>query len=105
MHMNINNLPKTGALIVHGIDFEWMKTTPNHLTVVRHAEADNPEYEAEIGFPEGVIDLDQIDSWDVSVGIVDQDGGEHPLDEDFIDQFDTFFAKLAEMYGTPAESR
>jgi hypothetical protein len=99
--LNINNLPKTGTITVHGIEFDWMKTTPRHMQIVRHAEADNPEYEAEVGFPEGVIDMEQIDSWDVSVGIVDQNGGEYPLDDDFIDQFDSFFEKLLENCDQP----
>ena len=103
--MNINDLPKTGSLTINGIDFDWEKSGQNHLIVSRHAEADNPHYEAEVGFPGGVIDLEQVDSWDVAIATVDQDGGEGWMDEDYIDQFDSFFAELVKKYGTPAETR
>lgn len=100
--MKITDLPMTGTFSPNEFDhYEWERRAehPNILFLNKAAECENPHYEADVYFHEGIIDFKGATTWEAFVAAVDQNGGETALDPDYIDQFDPLFDYLFEKYG------
>ena len=100
--MKTTDLPPNGTFSSSEFDnYEWRRSAanPNEIILIKLAECENPEYEAHILFPNGVISRKQIDKWEIGIAAVDQNGGEQDLNSDYIDQFDPLFDHFFEKYG------
>lgn len=99
--MNINKIPTHGSYKRNEFDqYEWERDGENVIKMVKIAECENPQYEAYIVFPDGIMDFSQMDTWNISVGYSNSNGGECDLDDDYIDQFDALFDHFVLEYGT-----
>jgi hypothetical protein len=100
--MKITDLPMNGKYKRNEWDqFEWerLEGYPNNLRFRKIAECENPSYEAEVHFPGGIVNFDDMSACEISVGSVDQDGGEYDLDEEwFFDIFYPLMDHLAEQF-------
>ena len=98
--MKTTDLPNHGTFSPNEFDhYEWERRGDDALVITKAAECENPHYDAYVIFPAGVISRKQMDKWNISVGAIDQDGGEQDLDSDYIDQFDPLFDHFFEKYG------
>ena len=111
--MNITQLPDRGSLKVNEYcSFSWEKDKQyaNTIVFIKDAECENPEYKAYVMFPHGNINLADDSAWEISMGSTDNDGGDHPLDDEwFFDIFDRLLLHLDGTYGSapikaPAEA-
>jgi hypothetical protein len=106
--MKITDLPMNGTYKRNEFaQFEWerFEVYPNTLLFRKIAECENPDYEAVVTFPNGIVNFDDMNACDISMGTVNQDGGESGLDEDwFFDIFDSLMDHLTEQYGKMQET-
>ena len=100
--MKITNLPMTGSFSPNEFDhYEWERRGDDALVITKAAECENPHYDAYVIFPDGNICLKEMDKWNISVGAIDQDGGEQDLDSEYIDQFEPLLNHFFEKYDQP----
>lgn len=101
--MKITDLPMNGKYKRNEWDqFEWerLEGYPNTLRFRKIAECENPDYEGEVTFPNGIINFDDMSACNINMAIIDRDGGDHGLDDNwFFDIFYPLMDYLAEKYG------
>ena len=73
--MKITDLPMNGKYKRNEWDhFEWerLEGYPNTLRFRKIAECENPDYEGDITFPNGVINFDDMSACDISIPVAKQ---------------------------------
>ena len=98
--MNIDKIPNSGSFEANKWDrFTWKKSGSRSIMLFKEAECENPEYEAEVTFPDGVIDINNMDEWEISIGKFYNGGGEMQVHRTYIDQFDALLYHFLMEYG------
>ena len=96
MKIQLSDLPATGTFTKRDTEYAW-EVYPNSLILTRLMEAENPDYEAHISCPGGVLDLGNISPNDVSVGAVYTTGGYCDLGAKWIDQFECLLDHIQDL--------
>lgn len=78
--------------------YDWERVGENELILVKLAEAENPQYTAYVEFPNGVIDPNDVDNWDIGIS-KSYTCSEIDVGPEFIDQFESLFEHFEEKYG------
>ena len=103
--MQLGDIPNKGSVTLGYYDYTWKRTSFDTLLLSKSADADDPHYEAEVKFPNNVIDYADADNWDVTIASIDQDGGEYLNDPAYIDQFESLFAYFEQKFLIPIDPR
>ena len=96
MKIQLSDLPATGTFTKRNTEYAW-EVYPNGLVLTKFMVAENPDYEAHISCPGGVLDLDNISPNDVSVGAVYTTGGSCDLGAEWIDQFECLLDHIQDL--------
>jgi len=97
--MKVTDIPSHGTYKHNHYDvYEWERRGDNELFIVKMAEAENPQYNVDVVFPNGMIDPNDVDNWVIGISKSYTDV-ETDVVSEFIDQFDKLFEHFEEKYG------
>ena len=96
--MKLNDIPNSGIVTIGYYNYTWQRTKFETLELTKSADADEPEYVAEVKFPDNVIDYGTSKDWHISIAVIDQNGGDHHRDPEYIDEFEQLFVYFEENF-------